>query len=445
MRFASSFSLLLAAVLAKAGPAIFKRQDTSSISASSISPSPSSSPSSFASIPVITPPTTITASSSVANATSSAVTASTNATSTALSFSVTAGTPVPSASSVTKPSGGIGFTTEPAYKPLSDFDTQSLNLALHQEYIELDLFRHGLAIFNESQFSDAGLHESDIALLAYMAEQEVGHAELISNIVGPNATQQCTYQYPNFTTVRDYIDFSRLVTRFGESGTLGFLGHLDAQDVASLVQDSIATEGRQQMVFRQWEGLFPMPFWFTTSITQSMQWTLLAPYISSCPQGTPNLTWTNFPALNISDNPYWPDLPLDNSTLPAVAQNVTSVTFPGREVQLQWEEPGKVVGFNQSLITKSFAKGEAQASITSCHFVAWISQLNTTYTPLNNVNGTTGTTTQPGGGIYGDNSTALLNGTVYLLITDAIPYVTPYNLSEIEAHIIAGPALYNVG
>lgn len=109
--------------------------------------------------------------------------------------------------------------------------------------------------------------------------------------------KQCTYTYP-FTTVREFIDFSRRLTRWGEAGTIGFLGHLDAQDAAALINDAIQTEGRQQMIFRQWEGLFPMPFQFTTSITQSMQWTLLAPYIATCPEGTPAVVWTAFPALN---------------------------------------------------------------------------------------------------------------------------------------------------
>ena len=59
--------------------------------------------------------------------------------------------------------------------------------------------------------------------------------------------------------MRDFIEFSRIITRFGEGGTIGFLGHMDAQDSASLINDAIQTEGRQQMVFRQFSGLFPMP------------------------------------------------------------------------------------------------------------------------------------------------------------------------------------------
>ena len=49
------------------------------------------------------------------------------------------------------------------------------------------------------------------------------------------------------------------LTRFGESGVYGFLEHLDSRAAAELLLQSITTEARQQMIFRQFEGLFPMP------------------------------------------------------------------------------------------------------------------------------------------------------------------------------------------
>lgn len=347
----------------------------------------------------------------------------------------TTGTPVPSPPALVKPEGGIGFNSTPTYKAKSDFDRQSLYLGLHQELIELDLFRFALQNFTAEEFNATGLGDSDRYLLDFMAQQEVGHATLISNMIDLNTTSpyNCTYSYP-FSTVREFIDFARLVTRYGESGTIGFLGHLDAQDSAALINDAIQTEGRQQMIFRQWQGLFPMPFWFTTSITQSMQWTLLAPYIATCPIDTPRVNWTAFPALNILNNPSL----LDFNQTSDVSSNETAVAGPGREVQLSWDAPGQSTGWNASYTTSSFATGAPQ-------WAAWISQLNTTYTPLTEVNGTTAKTVQPGGGVFGEGTAPLLNGTVYVVITDADVYVTPYNLSEIESHIIAGPALYNVG
>ncbi|KZW03537.1 hypothetical protein EXIGLDRAFT_664130 [Exidia glandulosa HHB12029] len=358
---------------------------------------------------------------------------------TSVSVTTTTGTALPTDAPppLVKPPGGQGFNTTPTYHAKSEFDTQSLYLGLHQELIELDLFRSALANFTDEQFAEAGLDGDDKYLLGFMAEQEVGHATLISNMIDLDTEKpkQCTYKYP-FTTVREFIDFSRLVTRWGESGTIGFLGHMDAQDAAALVNDAIQTEGRQQMVFRQWMGLFPMPFWFTTSITQSMQWTLLAPYIATCPEDTPVVPWTAFPALNVTNNP---SLLALNQTA-KVTSNETEVSPPGTEICLSWAAPGESTGWNSSYTTKTFATGAPA-------FAAWISQLNTTYTPLTDVDleARTAKTIQPGGGVYGNGTAPLLNGTVYLAITDEDLFVTPYNLSEIESHVLAGPALYNIG
>ncbi|KAF7359082.1 Stress response protein [Mycena sanguinolenta] len=275
------------------------------------------------------------------------------------------------------PAGGLGTNTTPVYSPMSDFDFQSMNLALNQEWIELDLFHHGLAQFSVEEFEAAGINAADRFLIEFMADQEVGHATMITNILGPTAAKPCNYTYP-FTTVREFVDFCQKLTRFGESGVYGFLEHLDSRASAELLLQSITTEARQQMIFRQFEGLFPMPIWFTPGITQSMAWTLLSPYIISCPAENPHIVFQNFPALNII-------------------------------------------------------------------FVAWISQLNTTYTPLFNLNGTSGSTLQPNGTIYGDGSNALVNGTVFIAVTDNNTFVTPFSLSEINQHIVAGPAIYMAG
>ncbi|KAJ6526460.1 Rds1 protein [Mycena capillaripes] len=326
---------------------------------------------------------------------------------------------------------------------MSDFDFQSMNLALNQEYIELDLFHHGLAQFSVEEFDAAGIDAADRFLIEFMADQEVGHATMLTNILGRESTaaKPCNYTYP-FTTVREFVDFCQKVTRFGESGVYGFLEHLDSRPSAELLLQTISTEARQQMIFRQFEGLFPMPIWFTPAITQSMQWTLVSPYITSCPAENPRIVFQNFPALNIVNNPS--PIPLinstspDNSTLPAITRNRTiPLSTPGFQVDLTWEEPGKITGYNDSYVTNTSA-GPAQ-------FVAWISQLNTTYTPLFNINGTSGSTLQPNGTIFGNGSNPLINGTVFIAVTDNNTFVTPFNLTEINQHIVAGPAIYQSG
>jgi hypothetical protein len=363
------------------------------------------------------------------------------------------------------PYGGLGTNGTPSeYVMKSDFDYESIALALYQEWIELDLFHWGLARFSVADFEAAGLTAEDRFLIEFMADQEVGHATLLTNMLGPaHAPKQCTYNYPA-TTVREYIDFNQKLTRFGESGVYGFMNHLDSRDAAQLLLQSISTEARQQMIFRQFDGLFPMPVWFETGIPQSWAWTLLAPYISSCPANQTRLAWQNFPALTILNQPSPAKIrqavnqpatganPLlssqvdgsaclnsttpDEDCAPAITQNKTiPLSYPGREVYLQWDGAGMSVGPNNSYTTSTSAKAPM--------YVLWVSQLNTTYTPLTNVSGNSGMTIQPNLSTYAGDPA--VNGTMFIAITDMNLTVTPSNLSMVNPHVYAGPALYQSG
>lgn len=302
-----------------------------------------------------------------------------------------------------------------------------------------------------------------------MADQEVGHATLLSNMLGAQAPVQCTYNYP-YTTVREFVDFCQKLTRFGESGVYGFINHLDSREAGQLLLQSISTEARQQMIFRQFDGLFPMPVWFETGIPQSWAWTLLAPYISSCPANQTRLAWQNFPALTVLNQPNparinanrtrlgetvgrTASAPLNeklvpaadtcfNSSVvgedcsPAITQNRSiPLSFAGRQVFLQWETPGKAVGPNNSYITATTAGAPA--------FVAWVTQLNLTYSALTLTGNNTGSTFQPNTSTYAGDPA--INGTMFIAITDANLTLTPFNLSMINPHVVAGPALYQAG
>jgi len=87
-----------------------------------------------------------------------------------------------------QPAGGVGIDASdppPVYAPLSNFDFQSLvrityspspftllsdmqNLALNQEWIELDLFHYGLAIFSNEEFEAWNITTEDRYLIQFM-------------------------------------------------------------------------------------------------------------------------------------------------------------------------------------------------------------------------------------------------------------------------------------
>ncbi|CAM1510395.1 Fc.00g007300.m01.CDS01 [Cosmosporella sp. VM-42] len=365
------------------------------------------------------------------------------------------------------PGGGRDTNgSAPVYRVMSDFDYQSIALALYQEWIELDLFHWGLAQFSVEDFERLNLTAEDRFLLEFMADQEVGHATALTNMLGSEAPVQCTYNYP-VTTLPEYIDFNQKLTRWGESGVYGFLNHLDSGAVGQILLQSISTEARQQMIFRQFEGLFPMPVWFEIGIPQSWGWTLLAPYISSCPANQTRLIWQNYPSLYVLNqpNPYringsdaynetvggyansasTEGLSESDSCVnatgvgvncnPAITHNRTQpLSYPGRQVFLQWDQPGQPIGPNNSYITNTTA-GDPK-------FALWVSQLNATYTPLLNVTNNTAYTFQPNMSTYAGDPA--VNGTMFLALTDVDLFVTPYNLSMVNPHVNA-LAIYQAG
>ncbi|KAL2151005.1 hypothetical protein VTH82DRAFT_6103 [Thermothelomyces myriococcoides] len=367
------------------------------------------------------------------------------------------------------PSGGIGTNgSEPVYKVASDFDYQSLALALYHEWIELDLFHWGLATFSDEEFEAYGITAEDRHLLQHMADQEIGHASVLANMLGPSAPKQCTYNYP-VSNVAEYIDFNQKLTRWAEAGVYGFLPHLNSGPAANMLLQSITVEARQQLIFRQFGGQFPMPEWHTPGIPQSWAWTLLAPYISSCPYNQTRLVWQNFPALHILNQPnaaringsaVWNEttggyantlstegIPEDelcaNATdklldcSAAISQNRSiPLSYPGREVFLHWDAPGQLVGPNNSYVTTT--------NVEEPKFAAWLSQLNVTYTPLLNVSleDRTAYTIQPNVSTWKNDPA--VNGTMFIALTDVDLYVTPYNVTMINPHV-AALAVYQAG
>ncbi|WEW59614.1 hypothetical protein PRK78_005091 [Emydomyces testavorans] len=358
------------------------------------------------------------------------------------------------------PGGGLGTNgTIPVYNVQSDYDYQSV----------LDLFETGLAQFSTQDFIQAGLTATDRDLVQFMRLEVLGHVTLLTNILGRTAPTRCSYRFP-FTTLLEFVDFTQKVSKVIESAAYGFVPHLDARATAQLLLQAISITGRQQLLLRQFEGLLPAPVWFEIGIPQSWAWTLLAPYINFCPGNNPRLVWQNFPALNIINqpNPFLsnvsvstnattnttlspgigaanmsaisPDAICLNSTCaPAIASNrTTPLSQSGQVVRLSWEQPGMLVGPNNSYVTTSTAGQPA--------FVAWVTQLNITYSPLMGMNGTnasTAETTQPALDTFAGDPA--VNGTIFVAVTDENLFVTPFNLSLLNPHIVAGPAVYQAG
>ncbi|KAA8571341.1 hypothetical protein EYC84_000661 [Monilinia fructicola] len=254
---------------------------------------------------------------------------------------------------------------------------------LYQEWIELDLFHDILARFTEEEFTAAGLTASDRFLIEFMADQEAGHATMLSNLLGGpgGATPQCTYNYP-YTTVTEAFDFAQKLTRYGESGVWGFQAHLDSREVAQLLDQSIATEAPS--------SLAKLPTTY-------------------CSLNQPNVARRNATQTGFNETVGFGPAAPSNSSLPPNESCVGNK---------RWHPQMGYVG----------------------------SQLNVTYSPLTNVSSANGVnygmTIQPDVSTYeGDPA---INGTMFLALTDTDITYTAFNLSNVNPHVVA-LAMYQAG
>ena len=94
------------------------------------------------------------------------------------------------------------------------------------------------------------------------------------------------------------------------------------------------------------------------------------------------------------------------------------------------------MGPNNSYVTSTAVPGAAK-------FVAWVTQLNLTYTALTKTGANEGYTFQPDVSTFEGDPAA--NGTVFVALTSTDTVFTPFNLSQINPFVVAGPALYQAG
>lgn len=332
------------------------------------------------------------------------------------------------------------FTRQPHYAAFSAFDFHSLNLATHQELIELDLFLHAANAFSQEDFKQAGLTSDDVSLLRFFGQQEIGHATVLSNLLGAKAPKTCRYEYP-YTDVRSYLRFNEELTRWGESGVYGFLPSLDNRANAQILLQSIATEARQQYTFRQWLGLFPVPVWFESGIPQAWAWTLLSPYITSCPSHNVPVGFSIYPNLTVTNQRDIIQAGRDAGG-PAISHNVSALSVPGQRVNLAWDAPGKLQGpYHQ--------RTEILAADSTPRFAAFLAQYNVSYSALQDIktrgNKTTAWTKLPAGQVLPGSSQSTINGTSFVAITNSDSFYTPLNLTLINGATIAGPAIFQAG
>ncbi len=189
-----------------------------------------------------------------------------------------------------------------AASPLSDTDI--LNFALTAEHLESTFYSQGFAKFQASDFMSAGLTSDQVSMIMDIMKTEAVHVTTLMGAIsaaGATPVQACDYNFDAALASADsMLKTARVLEAVGVSAYLGAAPLINSSDVLSAAASIVTVESRHQAVLRIANKALPVPAPFDTPLGPRAVFTLAAPFIKSCPQGS-NLSIQPFPAIALQN------------------------------------------------------------------------------------------------------------------------------------------------
>lgn len=177
-------------------------------------------------------------------------------------------------------------------------DVDILQFALTLELLEASFYQQGFAKFPQSDFQSLGLTPQQITDLQGVGTSEQTHVSLLQGAIaqaGVKPVQACEYNF-NFTDAKGMVGTAAVLESVGVSAYLGAAPLVADKGILSTAGSIVTMEARHQTFIRAASQVAAAPGAFDTALSPKAVFSLAAPFIKSCPQGS-NLAITAFPAL----------------------------------------------------------------------------------------------------------------------------------------------------
>ncbi|QSZ37763.1 hypothetical protein DSL72_008862 [Monilinia vaccinii-corymbosi] len=180
-------------------------------------------------------------------------------------------------------------------------DVDILQFALTLEHLETTFYQQGFAKFPDADFAAVGLTPQDITNLKMVAMTEATHVTTLTGAIsaaGAQPVAPCTYKF-DFTTADKMLATANVLENIGVSAYLGAAPLISSKAILTVAAEIVTVESRHQTFLRTAAKISAIPSAFDTPLGIRNVFTLAAPFIQSCPQGS-NLAVKPFPAVTMT-------------------------------------------------------------------------------------------------------------------------------------------------
>jgi len=181
-------------------------------------------------------------------------------------------------------------------------DIDILQFALTLEWLEATFYQQGFAQFPAEQFTALGLTQLQVQDLLGVGESESAHVSLLQSAIaqaGVTPVQPCQYSF-GFTDAAGMVATAAVLESVGVSAYLGAAPLVSDGGILGTAGSILTIEARHQSFIRVASAAQASPGSFDTALSPKQVFSLAAPFITSCPEGS-NLILTAFPTLTMAN------------------------------------------------------------------------------------------------------------------------------------------------
>ncbi|KAK2019679.1 twin-arginine translocation pathway signal [Colletotrichum eremochloae] len=188
---------------------------------------------------------------------------------------------------------------EAAAAGLTDIDI--LQFALTLEWLEGTFYQQGFQKFPAQDFLALGLSQEQVNDLQQVGATELSHVSLLQSSIaqaGTQPVQPCQYNF-GFTDAAGMVATAAILENVGVSAYLGAAPLVKDKSILGTAGSILTIEARHQTFIRAASKQIAIPQAFDAPLGVRAVFSLAAPFITSCPQGS-NLALQAFPKLTMT-------------------------------------------------------------------------------------------------------------------------------------------------